>query len=93
MFPNSLTSLRIIVYSPCDHLILINHQNEAFHFIKCIKVMFMNFIVLNNHIRVPSEAQWAKNLTAALQGHCLGMGSIPSLVWWIKGSNIAAAAE
>ena len=55
--------------------------------------MFMNFIVLNNHIRVPSEAQWAKNLTAALQGHCLGMGSIPSLVWWIKGSNIAAAAE
>ena len=93
MFPNFLISLRNILYSSCDHLMVINNQNEAFHFIKSVKVMFMNFNVLNNYIGVPTEAQWVKNHTATAQGHCWGMGSIPSLVQWVKGSNIAAAAE
>ena len=38
-------------------------------------------------------AQWVKHLTAAAQVAAEGLGSIPSLEQWVKGSGLAVAAS
>ena len=63
----------------------------AYH---CNKAIHTKFLVSTVHIKfmfgVSIVAQWVKNPTSGL-GCYRGIGSIPDLAQWIKGSGIATA--
>ena len=55
--------------------------------------MYALLLFLSVALGVPAMVQWVKNFECCGLGHCGGVGLIPGLEEWIKGSGISAAVE